>query len=91
MLWNIVLLHNPVVTPQSTNSSSLHQRENSSLDQNPEKVAQLRTTLAYQNEVLQGFQAQLVKLRAANVTHYIQSLPSRRHDKVRMALPEKFD
>lgn len=44
-------------------SSSL---QNTSPDQNPAEVIQLRAKITYQNEVLQGFQERLVNLRAAN-------------------------
>ncbi|KAI2668506.1 Transposon Tf2-11 polyprotein [Labeo rohita] len=67
--------------------------QNTSPHSDPAKVSQLQAALAYQSEMLAGYQEQLMQLRSANdsLTQYIRSLPAPHSTLVRPALPDKFD
>ncbi|KAL0150494.1 hypothetical protein M9458_054311 [Cirrhinus mrigala] len=53
----------------------------------------MQAALAYQSEMLAGYQEQLMQLRNANdsLTQYIRSLPAPHSTLVRPVLPDKFD
>ncbi len=67
--------------------------QNTSPGTDSAEVSQLLSTIEYENDLLKGFQTQLLTLQAGNehLTQYIHSLPAPQPDPVRFALPDKFD
>ncbi|KAL0153008.1 hypothetical protein M9458_051687, partial [Cirrhinus mrigala] len=93
--WICLLFPNkpPAFGSTALMSSPPTSSQNTSPHSDPAEVSQLQAALAYQSEMLAGYQEQLMQLKSANdsLTQYIRSLPAPHSTPVRPALPDKFD